>query len=179
MNLSALGDYYLPNPVYPAPVPLQPDDFADMAAQGFDAVRLLVSWSALEPERDVISEDYLNQVRSAVAGAKAQGLYVIVDMHQDAWGKYIASPPGTICAPGTSLANGWDGAPQWATLFDPGPNNENTCTPGVSGKTRAAAQQSWDNFYADTDGIQSELVDVWRYSRAPLPTSLPWRATTC
>ena len=68
---------------------------------------------------------------------------------------------GTICAPGTSLANGWDGAPQWATLFDPGPNNENTCTPG-SREDSSAAQQSWDNFYADTDGIQSQLVDVWR-----------------
>ena len=132
VNLSALGDYYLPNPVYPAPVPLQPDDFANIAAQGFDVVRLLVSWSALEPERGVIDQSYLDSIRSAVAGAKQNGLYVVIDMHQDAWGKYIASPPGTICAPGTSLANGWDGAPEWATLFDPGPNNENTCTPGVA-----------------------------------------------
>jgi endoglycosylceramidase len=160
VNLSALGDYYLSNPVYPAPVPLRPNDFADIAAQGFDVVRLLVSWSAFEPERDVIAEDYLDQIRGAVAGAKAQGLHVIVDMHQDAWGKYIASPPGTICAPGTNPANGWDGAPEWATLFDPGPNNENTCTPG-SREDSSAAKQAWDNFYADTDGIMSELVEAW------------------
>lgn len=160
VNLSALGDYYLPNPAYPAPVPLQPDDFADIAAEGFNVVRLLVSWSALEPARDVIDQSYLHQIREAVATAKANGLYIVLDVHQDAWGKYIASPPGTICAPGTNLANGWDGAPEWATLFDPGPNNANTCTP-ASREDSAAARQSWDNFYADTDGIMTELVELW------------------
>jgi endoglycosylceramidase len=160
VNLSALGDYYLPNPAYPAPVPLKPDDFADMAAQGFDAVRLLISWSALEPERDVIDQSYLDKIIDAVAAAKQNGLYVVIDMHQDAWGKYIASPPGTVCPPGTSLANGWDGAPQWATIFDPGTDFANTCTPG-SREDAPAVQQSWDNFYADTDGIMTELVDAW------------------
>jgi endoglycosylceramidase len=160
VNLSALGDYYLPNPSYPAPVPLQTDDFADIAAQGFDVVRLLVSWSLLEPARDVIDQSYLTRIHDAVDAAKKQGLYVVIDMHQDAWGKYIASPPGTVCAPGTALAKGWDGAPEWATIFDSGPNNENTCTPG-SREDSSAVRQSWDNFYADTDGIQSELVAAW------------------
>ena len=73
VNLSALGDYYLPNPAYSAPVPLQPDDFADIAAQGFNTIRLLISWSALEPERDVVSEEYLDQIRDAVAAREAKG----------------------------------------------------------------------------------------------------------
>jgi endoglycosylceramidase len=160
VNLSALGDYYLPNPAYPAPVPLQPDDFADIAAEGFNVVRLLVHWSALEPARDTIDEGYLQQIRDAVAGAKAHNLYVVIDMHQDAWGKYIASPPGTVCPPGTSTAVGWDGAPEWATLFDPGPGNTNTCR-GSSREDSAAVREAWDNFYADADGIMTELVELW------------------
>jgi endoglycosylceramidase len=161
VNLSALGDYYLPNPAHPAPVPLQPDDFSDIAAQGFDVVRLLVHWSALEPTRDAIDTTYLQRIRDAVADAKANNLYVVIDMHQDAWGKYVASPPGTVCSPGTTPAVGWDGAPQWATLFDPGPTNENTCR-GDSREDSDAVRAAWDNFYADADGIMSELVELWR-----------------
>lgn len=160
VNLSALGDYYLPNPAYPAPVPLQADDFADMAAEGFGVVRLLVHWSALEPARDDVDEAYLQRIRDAVAAAKAEGLYVVIDMHQDAWGKHIASPPGTVCAPGTTPATGWDGAPAWATIFDPGPGNRNTCR-GSSREDAPAVREAWDHFYADTDGIQSELVELW------------------
>jgi endoglycosylceramidase len=160
VNLSALGDYYLPNPAYPAPVPLKPDDFADIAAAGFNVVRLLVHWSALEPTRDTIDEGYLQQIRDAVAGAKANNLYVVIDMHQDAWGKYIASPPGTICPPGLSPAVGWDGAPEWATAFDPGPGNVNTCR-GGSREDSNAVRETWDNFYSDADGIMTELVELW------------------
>ena len=32
-------------------------------------------------------------------------------MHQDAWGKYIASPKSEMCAPGAEHQHGWDGAP--------------------------------------------------------------------
>jgi endoglycosylceramidase len=160
MNLSALGDYYLPNPAYPAPVPLKPTDFPEMAVLGFNVVRLLVHWSALEPERDVIDESYLQEIRNAVAAAAANGLYVVIDMHQDAWGKYIASPPGTVCPPGATPAIGWDGAPEWATIFDPGSGGVNTCR-GGSREDSPAVRQAWDNFYADTDGIMSELIELW------------------
>ena len=90
-----------------------------MRTLGFDVVRLLVHWSALEPRRGTFDTAYLDRIRQAVGWAREHGIYVVLDMHQDAWGKYIASPPGETCAPGFTHQQGWDGAPRWATLTGP------------------------------------------------------------
>src|SRR5436305_5360357 len=118
VNTNQLGDYYQADPSLESTVPLTEGDFAQMAAVGFDSVRLIVHWSLLEPRRGVFDQTYLGRVRQAVAWAAAHGLYVVLDMHQDAWGKYIATPPGTACPLGLQPAIGWDGAPQWATITD-------------------------------------------------------------
>ena len=46
------------DPRLPPVVPVTDADWADMAKQGFNVVRLLVSWSSLEPVRDVFDEAY-------------------------------------------------------------------------------------------------------------------------
>src|SRR5206468_12069639 len=83
-------------------------------------------------------------------------LYVVLDMHQDAWGKYIATPPGTACPPGLQPAIGWDGAPQWATITDGLP----TCRQQLR-ELSPAVGQAFFNFWVDRDGIQTELVHTW------------------
>ena len=65
--------------------------------RGFDVVRLLVSWSKLEPKPGHYNHRYLREIHRAVDAAKARGIYSVIDMHQDAWGKYIASPKGVEC----------------------------------------------------------------------------------
>lgn len=156
VNVNSLGDYYQGNPALPTVVPVTGADWDSMAAHGFDVVRLLVSWSRLEPRAGVIDRGYLREVARAVDAAAARGIYSVIDMHQDAWGKYIATPPGTRCAPGTSPAIGWDGAPQWATLTD----GADTCR-GGSREDSPAVRAAWDSFYTDRAGIQSHLVHVW------------------
>jgi endoglycosylceramidase len=79
-------------------------------------------------------------------------------MHQDAWGKYIASPKDEACAPGFTHNQGWDGAPQWATLTDGLP----TCRFQLR-EVAPAVGQAWQSFYADRGGIQSELVKTWAH----------------
>jgi len=133
-----------------------------MRTLGFDVVRLLVHWSALEPRRGTFDTAYLDRIRQAVAWAREHGIYVVLDMHQDAWGKYIASPPGETCAPGFTHQQGWDGAPQWATLTDGLP----TCRFQLR-EVAPAVGQAWTSFYADRDGIESELIATWaRLARA-------------
>ena len=156
VNLNSLGDYWQANRRYPTVVPATEVDWNRIAAQGFDVVRLLVSWSRLEPRRGVFDRAYLARVRAAVAAAKARGVYTVIDMHQDAWGKYIATPRDVTCPEGTQPAKGWDGAPRWATLtagFD-------TCTPGGR-EASPAAQEAWRAFYANDRGIRDELVRAW------------------
>ncbi len=156
VNVNSLGDYYQGNPKLPTVVPVTGADWDSMAAHGFDVVRLLVSWSRLEPAPGVVDGAYLRQIDRTVDAAAARGIYSVIDLHQDAWGKYIATPPGTVCPPGTSPAIGWDGAPRWATITD----GADTCRRS-SREDSPAVRAAWDSFYTDRAGIQSHLVHVW------------------
>jgi endoglycosylceramidase len=156
VNTNQLGDYYQADPALESTVPLTEDDFAQMAAVGFDSVRLIVHWSLLEPRRGVFDQGYLGRIQQAVGWAAGHGLYVVLDMHQDAWGKYIATAPGTACPPGLQPAIGWDGAPQWATITD----GQTTCREQLR-ELSPAVGQAFANFWLDRDGIQSELVHTW------------------
>jgi len=156
VDTNQLGDYYQADPALESTVPLTESDFAQMAAVGFDSMRLIVHWSLLEPRRGVFDEAYLDRVRQAVGWAADHGIYVVLDMHQDAWGKYIATPPGVTCPPGLQPAIGWDGAPQWATITD----GMTTCREQLR-ELSPAVGQAFANFWIDRDGIQTELVRTW------------------
>lgn len=156
VNLNSLGDYFQGNPALPPVIPLRDDEFARIASHGFNVVRLILSWSSLEPEPGVISAEYIGRIRDAVARAKENRVYVVLDMHQDAWGKYIATPPGVECG-GREAAIGWDGAPEWATITD----GKSTCRQPGSRELSPAVMTSFENFYADRDGIQSHLIAAW------------------
>jgi endoglycosylceramidase len=156
VNLNSLGDYYQADRRYPPVVAVTARDWDEMARHGFDVVRLLVSWSKLEPRPGRINQRYLRQIHRAVDAARARGIYTVIDMHQDAWGKYIASPAGVVCAPDREPAIGWDGAPKWATLTD----GADTCIAG-SREASEAVLTAWDSFYANRNGIMDRLVAVW------------------
>ncbi len=156
VNLNSLGDYYQDNPKLPPVVKVGGRDWDEMARHGFDVVRLLVSWSKLEPTPGRIDDGYLRQIHRAVDAASARGIYSVIDMHQDAWGKYIASPPGVVCPDGRDPAIGWDGAPKWATLTD----GAGTCSAGMR-EASDAVIAAWDSFYANRNGIMDHLAAVW------------------
>ncbi|MET0788499.1 MAG: cellulase family glycosylhydrolase [Cellulomonas sp.] len=157
VNVNQLIDYYLRDPATPATGELTDDDFAAIAAMGFNVVRLGMSWSRLEPTRGELDEGYLDQVRDAVASAKSHGLYTVLDMHQDAWGNALAQPDQQ-CDGGTSATTGWDGAPAWATITD------GTLHCQFMARDLApAVATAFGNFYTDRDGIQTELVRTWAW----------------
>src|SRR6266540_6753570 len=86
--------------------PYTPDftraDARRLRGWGMDAIRLGVSWRALEPARGTIDAAYVARVRKLVRLAGAEGLWVLIDMHQDVWSERF----------------GGNGAPDWATLDD-------------------------------------------------------------
>src|SRR3954449_2773246 len=55
VNVNALAEYWKGTP-FPTTFPLAPDDPDRMAAIGWDAVRLLVSWSRIEPQPGTYDE---------------------------------------------------------------------------------------------------------------------------
>ena len=156
VGVKQLGDYFQGHPDIPPTLPLERRDFEQMEALGLNSVRLVVSWSFLEPVRGVYDETYIDRVKEAVEWARESGIYVILDMHQDAWGKYIATPPAMECTEPLSNNIGWDGAPEWATITD-----------GLSPcklETRElapAVMRAWQSFWEDRDGIQQHFVDTW------------------
>lgn len=156
VNLNHLGDYFESDPRLPTTSPLTEDDWADLEAQGVGVVRLVTNWSAWQPTRGVLDTDYLARVDAAVATAADHGIHVVLDMHQDAWSKYVFTPADETCPPGTRHQIGWDGAPQWATFTDGFP----TCTPDAR-EDSPAVRRAWENFYGNRDGIRTELSELW------------------
>jgi endoglycosylceramidase len=93
-------------------------DAAQLRAFGYNSVRLPVSWSLLEPQPGVIDSRYVERIAQIVGWFKQAGLYTIIDLHQDAWSKYVFTAPGETCPPpftDVSGAHEADGAPQWAS----------------------------------------------------------------
>lgn len=80
------------------------EDAAQLRDFGFDSLRLPINWSAIEPTEDGgINQAYLERVEAVVDLCAAQGISVLLDLHQDAYSKEI----------------GEDGAPLWA--IEPAP----------------------------------------------------------
>lgn len=74
------------------------EHFARLSGWGMNAVRLVVTWEAVEhagPGR--YDRDYLAYLRALVRKAGEHGLMVLIDPHQDAWSRFT----------------GGDGAPRW------------------------------------------------------------------
>lgn len=66
---------------------------------GWNGVRYLVFWGAIEPKKDSFDEDYLAKVKMRVEWYTSRGMYVMIDMHQDVYGYGV----------------GGNGAPEWAS----------------------------------------------------------------
>ena len=156
VNLNHLGDYFSSDPRLPTTSPLTEQDWDDLDAQGVDVVRLVTTWSAWQPTRGVLDTAYLARVDAAVAAARRHGIHVVLDMHQDAWSKFVFTPADETCPGGTRPQIGWDGAPAWATFTDGFP----TCTPAAREES-PAVMRAWDNFYGNRDGVRTELSKLW------------------
>jgi endoglycosylceramidase len=152
VNVNALAEYWKGTP-FATTFPLAPDDPDRMAIIGWDAVRLLVSWSRIEPSPGAYDEGYLDEVAATAARLRGRGLYTIVDFHQDAWGPTLAAPDGTVCPPPSEPAIGWDGAPGWATLDGGLPR----CFTSQR-EINPAVHQAWQSFLLNADGVQDRYT---------------------
>jgi endoglycosylceramidase len=157
VNVNGLGEYYQEHADLPSTLPLTADDLRQIAAHGFDVVRLIVSWSRLEPSPGVVDQAYLDRIAEVVGWARDADVYVLVDMHQDAWGPHVGTPDGVTCLPPLVPAVGWDGAPAWATALV---GTAATCRLEIR-ELSVAVQQSFGAFYLDLGGVQSHLVTTW------------------
>jgi len=121
------------------PFPLDEADanFQRLKSAGFNVLRLLVIWEAIEPYGSgQYDEDYLDYIQAIVEKANEYGIYVFLDMHQDFFSRHLfkwyhdedlafgfGGLPSQPASPSGELNNKvqGDGAPKWAVqliLFD-------------------------------------------------------------
>lgn len=79
-------------------------EHSDMAHDvfGFNVVRMLVQWAAIEPKPGEFNQAYLDEMVEAVDKFHREGMYVMVDLHQDLYAEKV----------------GGNGAPDWAVFTD-------------------------------------------------------------
>ncbi len=133
-----------------------PEDFHKLRRWGMNAIRLLIFWSAIEPEPGRYDEDYLASVDEYITWAGDAGLYVILDMHQDLWSEAVP---------------GGNGAPTWATLDDNQPHftvgNIWSTAYYVSPQVHRAFDNFWNNVPGpDNTGLQEHFALAWRHVAA-------------
>lgn len=105
---------------------------------GFNVVRFGVNWSGLEPTPGVYDEAYLAKLDKRVEWARENGLYLMLDMHQDLYAQQWA-----------------DGAPAWAVITDGLPHTKGNVWSDAYSQSQAL-QRAVDHFWKDTpasDGV--------------------------
>jgi hypothetical protein len=139
--------------------PLCQADFAQMHALGFNVVRLALSWSLLEPRPGEYSLTYLDRIAQVVGWASQQGIYVILDMHENAYSRYIPRP-SRVVEPGGALPSLGDqtGAPKWATLTDNLPGDKLLGQRELSLSVGAAFTNFWFNAKVAGKGLQDYYI---------------------
>lgn len=92
------------------PFPEQDADthFARLAGWGFNLVRLVITWEAVEHAGPgIYDEEYLSYLRNIVKAAEPHGIFVYLDPHQDAWSRFTGgsgAPAWTLEAAGFDLS---------------------------------------------------------------------------
>ena len=146
VNVNALAEYWQYGAL-PTVFPFEAVDADRIAAIGWNVVRLLVSWSRVEPEPGRYDDAYLRQVERTVKVLARHGVYSVIDFHQDAWGPSLVARPGEACAAPAEPAFGWDGAPAWATLDGGAPR----CFT-VLRELNSTVQAAFSAFFTDMPG---------------------------
>jgi endoglycosylceramidase len=128
---------------------IEQSDFAAIRGWGMNCVRLGILWDGLEPLPGQINDEYLDRIARIIGWAKAEGLYVLLDMHQDLFSVKFS-----------------DGAPAWATL-DEGKPYTPTAVWSDAYFTSEAVQAALDHFWANSPGpdgvgLQDHYARVWQ-----------------
>jgi endoglycosylceramidase len=153
--LHGLNEDYKVAPGEPSADGFSDDDAAFLAANGFNAVRVAVIWSDLEPEPGVFDTAYLQSIEQTVQTLGNHGIYSIIDFHQDAY----------------SSAFGGEGAPAWATETG-GAANPSLPFP-YNEFFNPAETQAWDSFWSNDDasngvGLEDNYSQMLEYVASSL-----------
>ena len=124
--------------------------YEQLSKYGFNCIRLGIIWDGVEPEPGKYDEKYLNKLEERVNWAAQNGIYVLLDMHQDLFSVSFS-----------------DGAPKWATLTDNQPHTTGNVWSDAYFMS-SAVQKAFDNFWenkvvSDGLGLQDHYANMWNH----------------
>jgi endoglycosylceramidase len=148
--LHGLNQVFKMAPYEPAADGFGADDATFLQANGFDAVRVGVIWSAVEPRPGSYDDSYLDSIAATVGVLRAHGIVSLLDFHQDLFNEKFQG----------------EGAPAWA-VQDNGLPNPPLGFPG-NYFANPAENASWDAFWnnapaADGIGLQDHYARAWAH----------------
>ncbi len=115
-----------------------------LAMWGWNNVRFLVFWGALEPEDGTFDEDYLDRVGEWLDWYADHDIHVVLDMHQDLYGWAVngnGAPDWAVDTKGAEPAEPVEGQPWYLQGMDP------------------AVQNAYQSFWNPEDGQRDLKVD--------------------
>jgi aryl-phospho-beta-D-glucosidase BglC (GH1 family) len=129
------------------PIPALDDtDCMRMHELGLDFLRLPINWSAIEPTQGSYDDSYLDRVDAAVQCAARANVYVLIDLHEDAYSKEI----------------GEDGAPLWAIQPPPDMLLQGPLTDLGARRSSSQVAAAFNTFFAagDPSHLQAAFDDM-------------------
>ncbi|HEU0192345.1 MAG TPA: cellulase family glycosylhydrolase [Mycobacterium sp.] len=126
------------------------DDAAFLAANGFNAVRLNVEWSAVEPEPGVFNDAYLASIEQTVQMLGDHGIVTLLDMNQGSYSEVF----------------GGQGAPAWAVQTGGLPNPSFGFPANYV--LNPAENHAWDAFWANSHaptgvGLEDSFAQMYEH----------------
>jgi endoglycosylceramidase len=160
VTLHGLDMAYKLAPYEPAAIGFGAVAAQSLGSNGFDLVRLGVFYSAVEPRPGVFSQAYMKSIAGTVAALAHDGIYTILDFHQDQ----------------LNLGFDGDGFPSWSVDTNGLPLTKYKFPLGyVLSQSLNAA---FNNIWADAPGpgnvgLQERYASAWRYVAAQFAGD-PW-----
>ena len=132
---------------------LDEEFFKKYRANGFDIIRLAITWQNLEPKMGEYNLSYLKSIDEIFELAEKYGVYILLDMHQDLYSQNDGKCVG-------------DGAPSWAALTD-GAKPRMPLFVWADGYFMGKwVRNEFDNFWNNTNlngkGVQDRYCELWQ-----------------
>lgn len=150
---------------------ITPADMKLMSSWGLNALRLGVMWPGAEPVRGEFNKTYFDEIRKIVDWAAAEGIYTILDWHQDVLSESFCGegvPPWALalacenqsCA---TFPQPWAFKP-YATHGNPAQPSDKDCASHSFTDFYAswAVSEAFQGFYDDRAGSRAALSLFWR-----------------
>ena len=113
---------------------------------GANIVRLGITWSVIEPREGEYNDEIIDALKEFIEKCGENGIYVLLDMHQDLFSRYFYG----------------DGAPKWA--IDKSIKRKRPFAIWAEGYFYMdGVQHAFSNFWNNKDGIQDKFIKAWQY----------------